>query len=184
MHIIEGWLTSAERIPSPNFNERPAHRSPSLLVIHNISLPPGQYGGGYVERFFQNSLDSTEHPFFEEIKALQVSSHFFIRRNGDIVQFVSTDERAWHAGVSEFQGEDNCNDFSLGIELEGTDTDPYEPAQYQSLTKLTKALMAAYPLITTERIAGHSDIAPDRKTDPGPAFSWAEYRSALIKNEL
>jgi len=175
MKFDKGWLDTARICESPNFNERPEVCQPDLLVIHNISLPPGEFGGDHVERFFQNQLDSQEHPFFEEIKDLKVSSHFFIRRTGEIVQFVSADERAWHAGVSEFCGVQNCNDFSIGVELEGTDHLPYEEAQYQSLAELTRSLMKQYPGINQERITGHSNIAPGRKTDPGPAFDWNYY---------
>lgn len=178
MKLVNGWLDSAQVIPSPNFNTRPSGVQPDLLVVHNISLPPGQFGGDQVQRFFTNQLDASEHPFFKEIEGVEVSSHFYIRRTGEIIQFVSTDERAWHAGVSEFDGQSNCNDFSIGIELEGTDDTPYEDAQYQTLALLTKTLQQYYP-ITNKRLTGHSDIAPGRKTDPGPAFNWTYYQSLL-----
>ena len=152
-----------------------------MVVIHNISLPPGQFGTGKVQAFFQNRLDTNEHPYFAEIAAMQVSAHFLIERDGAVTQFVSCLERAWHAGQSNFAGRENCNDFSLGIELEGTDELPISDAQYTSLLELTGVLRAAYPAITPERIRGHSDIAPGRKTDPGPAFDWARLHAALAK---
>lgn len=166
-------------MPSPNFNQRPADQIVDLLVIHNISLPPGQFGTGCVEAFFCNQLDHTAHPFFEEIQSLQVSAHLLIERTGQVVQFVSFDDRAWHAGQSCFQGREGCNDFSIGIELEGTDDTPYTDEQYQQLVAITCALQQAYPSITTTNIQGHADIAPERKTDPGPAFDWVRYRQAL-----
>lgn len=179
MEIKNGWLTKARSCPSPNYNERPNQDEPSLLVIHNISLPPGQFGGPEIEQFFQNQLDWHADPFFKDIEGMTVSAHFLVRRCGEIVQFVSTDKRAWHAGVSEFEGRSNCNDFSIGIELEGTDQLAYEAAQYRSLTELTLAIMAAYPEIALDRITGHANIAPDRKTDPGESFDWPLYRSSL-----
>ena len=183
MSFTNGWWEHARCVPSPNFNDRPSGRDPSLLVIHNISLPPGEFGGNQVERFFLNKLDKAEHPFFSEIEGVTVSAHFFIRRTGEVIQFVSVDQRAWHAGVSEFQGEENCNDFSLGVEMEGTDESPYETLQYQALVGLTKDLMVEYPDIISNRITGHSDIAPGRKTDPGPAFDWTRYLSSLNEPE-
>lgn len=179
MELCKGWLVPGTHVKSPNFNYRPDGVSVDLLVIHNISLPPGQFGGDHVERFFQNRLDKSEHPFFEEIEGLEVSSHFYIKRTGEIIQFVSTEERAWHAGVSVFDGQENCNDFSIGIELEGTDDLPYETAQYQSLVELTEVIRKAYPAITKERITGHCHIAPGRKTDPGAAFDWHHYLGQL-----
>ena len=173
-----GWCSSAHRCPSPNFNARPDGEI-SLLVIHNISLPPGQFGTGEVENLFLNRLDPQAHPYFAGIAHLQVSAHFLIARDGGLTQFVSCNERAWHAGVSCFAGREQCNDFSLGIELEGTDQLPYSDAQYATLRALTLALMRAYPQIGPERICGHSDIAPQRKTDPGPAFDWERYRRSL-----
>lgn len=177
-----GWCHGVRHCPSVNFNERPAGEI-SLLVIHNISLPPGQFGTGKVQEFFQNRLDVTEHPYFAGIADLRVSAHFLIERDGAVTQFVSCLDRAWHAGVSSFEGRDTCNDFSLGIELEGTDELPFTEAQYRSLNALTEQLQAVYSAITTQRICGHSDIAPGRKTDPGPAFDWARYRAALEKGE-
>ena len=175
----DGWLSGASRCPSPNYNLRPNSAEISLLVVHNISLPPAQFGGGWVERFFCNQLPPEQHPYFAEISVLQVSSHFFIDREGEVTQFVATDARAWHAGASLFEQRDNCNDFSLGIELEGTDIEAYSEAQYVSLVALSVCLMLRYPEITLERIVGHCDIAPGRKTDPGEAFDWQRYRTAL-----
>lgn len=149
------------------------------MVIHNISLPPGEFGGTGIERLFLNRLDPAEHPFFEAIASLRVSAHLLIRRDGQLVQFVPFHLRAWHAGESSFQGRERCNDFSIGIELEGTDHLPYESAQYQTLVQVTRDLQQRYPEITPERIVGHSDIAPSRKTDPGPAFDWERFRELL-----
>ncbi|MBH4189601.1 1,6-anhydro-N-acetylmuramyl-L-alanine amidase AmpD [Pseudomonas aeruginosa] len=174
---------SVRHCPSPNFNLRPQGDAVSLLVIHNISLPPGQFGTGKVQAFFQNRLDPNEHPYFEEIRHLTVSAHFLIERDGAITQFVSCHDRAWHAGVSCFDGREACNDFSLGIELEGTDTEPYTDAQYTALAGLTRLLRAAFPAITPERIQGHCDIAPERKTDPGEAFDWSRYRAGLTDSK-
>ena len=173
-----GWCEGVHRCPSPNFNERPDGEI-SLLVIHNISLPPGQFATGKVQAFFQNRLNVTEHPYFEGIKALRVSAHFLIERDGQITQFVSCLDRAWHAGISSFEGREACNDFSLGIELEGTDDQPFTDAQYQALIALTRQLQQHYPQITPQRICGHSDVAPGRKTDPGPCFDWARFRREL-----
>ncbi|KPA88355.1 MULTISPECIES: 1,6-anhydro-N-acetylmuramyl-L-alanine amidase AmpD [Pseudomonas] len=175
-----GWCQAVVHCPSPNFNERPEGEV-SLLVIHNISLPPGQFGTGKVQEFFQNRLDITEHPYFDGIAHLRVSAHFLIERDGKVTQFVSCLERAWHAGVSSFEGRETCNDFSLGIELEGTDDLPFTEAQYHSLIALTRQLMATYPAITPQRICGHSDIAPGRKTDPGEGFDWGRFRAALLE---
>ena len=175
-----GWCHGVRHCPSPNFNVRPQGEI-SLLVIHNISLPPGQFGTGCVQRFFQNGLGCDEHPFFATIADLQVSAHFLIERDGAITQFVSCLDRAWHAGVSCFEGRENCNDFSLGIELEGTDELPYSDAQYDALSALTRQLLAHYPGLDAQRICGHCDIAPQRKTDPGPAFDWVRYRQELLQ---
>jgi len=147
--------------------------------VHNISLPPGDFSGDSIEQFFCNQLDASAHPYFREIADLKVSSHLLIRRDGSTLQFVNLWDRAWHAGRSSFQGEDECNDFSIGIELEGTDDTPYTDEQYDCLTELTMRIMAAWPDITQERITGHSDIAPGRKTDPGPAFDWQRFRARL-----
>ncbi|KMM86841.1 AmpD protein [Pseudomonas taetrolens] len=173
-----GWCQGVCHCPSPNFNARP-NGEISLLIIHNISLPPGQFATGKVQAFFQNRLDATEHPYFEGIRELRVSAHFLIERDGGVTQFVSCLDRAWHAGISSFEGRETCNDFSLGIELEGTDELPFSDAQYDALSTLTRQLQAAYPGITLNRICGHSDVAPGRKTDPGPAFDWARFRGAL-----
>ena len=175
-----GWLNGAcILMPSPNFNQRPEGAVPSLLVIHNISLPPNEFGGGNIECFFTNQLDCNKHPYFETIRDLEVSAHCLISREGRLTQFVSFDDRAWHAGQSCFEGVENCNDFSIGIELEGSDHKAYTSKQYQSLAAITKLVMQRYPLITSDRIVGHSDIAPVRKTDPGPAFDWAKYRGLI-----
>lgn len=173
------WLAVADRVLSPNFNDRPSGAEVSLLVIHNISLPPGQYGGGYIEQFFQNCLPVAEHEYFESIKELQVSAHLLIERTGRVVQFVPLTKRAWHAGVSNFKGIENCNDFSIGIELEGTDEQAYTSKQYERLGVLTKDIQSKFSAITNDRIVGHSDIAPGRKTDPGPAFDWDRYLKLL-----
>lgn len=171
-----GWLKPADKVrpvPSPNFDMRPKNETVSLLVIHNISLPPYQYGGPYIEQLFTNCLNPNEHPFFEEIKHLRVSAHFLIRRNGEIVQFVSTENRAWHAGASRFNGRESCNDFSIGVELEGSDFEPFTPEQYENLAQLSKVLKARY---TLRAVRGHEHIAPVRKTDPGPYFDWKQYQ--------
>lgn len=177
--IHAGWLEGVVRCPSPNANERPVGTEVSLLVVHNISLPPGEFGGGYVEAFFQNRLEKNAHPYFATIADMQVSAHLFIDRTGKITQFVPFSARAWHAGQSCFDGVSNCNDYSVGIELEGTDDLPYTDAQYQALEKVTRQLMLTYPTLTPERIVGHEHIAPGRKTDPGPAFDWSRFRGAL-----
>lgn len=167
-----GWYRYARRVESPNFGARPSGAAVDLVVVHSISLPPGVYGGDEVERLFTNTLDWDAHPYFQSIAGMQVSAHFFIRRDGRIVQFVSTDERAWHAGVSRHAGRERCNDFSIGIELEGTDTLPYADEQYLALRKLMPALRARHPLAA---VRGHEHIAPGRKTDPGPAFNWTRF---------
>lgn len=174
-----GWLVPVRRCPSPNFNPRPDGTLVDLLVIHNISLPPEQFGGAYIEDFFCNKLEPGSHPYFASIAHLQVSAHCLIRRDGEVIQFVSFDDRAWHAGASGFAERTNCNDFSVGLELEGADQIPYTEQQYDVLGHLTGLLLKRYPLLTEERLVGHSDIAPDRKTDPGPAFDWNYYRSKL-----
>lgn len=173
-----GWCDGIRHCPSPNFNSRPAGEI-SLLVIHNISLPPAQFKTGKVQSFFQNQLDVNEHPYFAGIAELRVSAHFLIERDGEVTQFVSCLDRAWHAGVSWFQGREACNDFSIGIELEGTDEQPFAEAQYVALIELTRQLRRAFAAITPDRICGHSDIAPGRKTDPGPYFDWARFLAAV-----
>lgn len=171
-----GRVTGARWIPSPNCDERPAGTRINALVIHCISLPPGRYGGGHVERFFCNRLDHDEHPYFEQIRGMRVSAHFLITRAGELIQFVSTLQRAWHAGRSLLDGASDVNDFSIGVELEGVDDDGFAEAQYATLAPLTAALVAAYPEIHGGRIVGHCDVAPERKTDPGPGFDWQRYR--------
>lgn len=178
MRLENGWVSGARQVPSPHCDERPEHEAPSLLVVHNISLPPGCFGGEYIDRLFTGTLDPGDHPFFRQIYQLRVSAHCLIRRDGEIVQYVPFDKRAWHAGVSKFAGRERCNDFSIGVELEGTDTLPYIEVQYERLAELTALLMRHYP-ITPARITGHSDIAPDRKTDPGPSFVWRHYRQRV-----
>jgi AmpD protein len=177
--LKEGWLQQARRVPSPNCDPRPKSCDPELLVIHNISLPPGRYGGDCIERFFTNCLDWDEHPFFEEIRGVEVSAHLLVQRTGEMLQFVNFGERAWHAGQSCFEGRDNCNDFSIGIELEGSDEEPYTDAQYVALSGVTDLLMAHYSHMSGNKIVGHSDIAPGRKTDPGLAFDWQRYLGSL-----
>ena len=174
-----GLLIGAHQVPSPNVDDRPAGMNPEVLVIHAISLPPGVFGGPGVEQLFCNQLPVAEHPFYREIAGLTVSAHFFVRRDGELVQFAPVNRRAWHAGLSFCEGRARVNDFSIGIELEGDDDHPFESAQYDTLTALTRELMTAYPVITRYRIYGHSDIAPGRKTDPGPHFDWPRYRGAL-----
>ena len=175
----EGWLSGVAHCPSPNCNARPAGTVVSLLVIHNISLPPGEYGGGHVAELFTNQLDQDAHPYFATVAELQVSAHFLIERDGSLTQFVGTQQRAWHAGISSFEGVQNCNDFSVGIELEGCDDSPYRDAQYAVLAELTEQLLERYPALNRKRIVGHSDIAPGRKTDPGPSFDWSRYFKLL-----
>ncbi|MDD5389404.1 MAG: 1,6-anhydro-N-acetylmuramyl-L-alanine amidase AmpD [Gallionellaceae bacterium] len=165
----EGWLSAARRVVSPNFDARPDGEVVSLLVIHNISLPPGRFGGPGVEQLFTNRLNPDEHPYYAGIQGLRVSSHFFIRRDGELIQFVPCGARAWHAGASAWRGRERCNDFSIGVELEGTDETPFSDAQYAVLNRLQAVLRGAYPITG---LAGHCDIAPGRKTDPGPCFEW------------
>lgn len=174
-----GWLVPVRRCPSPNFNQRPADEVISLLVIHGISLPPGRFGGDYIERFFCNELPVDDHPYFATIRDLRVSAHCLVARDGRITQFVSFADRAWHAGASCFAGRDNCNDYSIGIELEGADDLAYTPEQYCSLAGLTRLLQHYFPAITRDRIVGHSTVAPGRKTDPGAAFDWDYYFDQL-----
>ncbi|MBR9729122.1 1,6-anhydro-N-acetylmuramyl-L-alanine amidase AmpD [Shewanella intestini] len=173
-----GWLSVATPCLSPHFNSRP-HNEVSLLVIHNISLPAGCFGLAHIDQLFQGCLDVNAHASFKDLEGLTVSAHFLIRRDGNITQYVSCDDRAWHAGVSQFEGRENCNDFAIGIELEGTDTLDYTDQQYTALTSLTKQVTLQYPLITLDRIVGHCDIAPGRKTDPGASFNWHRYKQSL-----
>lgn len=175
-----GWCAQARRLPSPNFDARPQAGDIGLLVIHNISLPPEQFGGAYIADLFTNRLDYAAHPYFEQLRPLRVSAHFLIRRDGSLLQFVSTLDRAWHAGASNFCGRERCNDFSIGVELEGSDFTPFEPVQYDALLALTLALQQRHAL---HDVAGHEHIAPGRKTDPGPFFDWQAYRSRLQQAE-
>ena len=177
MNIVKGWIEEAKILKSPNFDER--NNDINLIVIHSISLPPSKYGSNNVDKFFLNELNPLDHPYFKKIINLKVSSHFFIERTGVLKQFVSTEDRAWHAGESSFNGEDNCNDFSIGIELEGTENSEFEKAQYSQLIKLTQTLMKKYPTIKKERIVGHSLIAPGRKQDPGKFFDWEYFKSEI-----
>lgn len=171
-----GWYRYAHRLDSPNFGPRPPGSAVDLIVIHSISLPPGQYGGDEVQRLFTNTLDWNAHPYFKSIEGMQVSSHFYIRRNGELWQFVSCEERAWHAGVSSYRGRENCNDDSIGIELEGLEGNTFEAEQYETLGSLCAALGQRYPV---QHIAGHEHVAPGRKADPGPGFQWPELRRSL-----
>lgn len=164
-----GWWSGARRCPSPNVGERPPGEAVSLLVVHSISLPPGVYGGGEIEAFFMNRLDCDAHPYFDTLRGVQVSAHFVVRRGGEVVQFVSCDRRAWHAGRSAWQGRENCNDYSVGVELEGLEGTPFEAAQYDALALLAQALARRYPI---GAVAGHEHIAPGRKHDPGSGFDW------------
>ena len=182
--INEGWASGCDRQPSPHFNLRPAGHEIDLLVIHNISLPPGQFGSSDITDFFLGRLDISRDPFFEQIKDLRVSAHCLVRRDGEVIQYVSFADRAWHAGVSEFRGRQGCNDFSVGIEMEGTDNLAYTDEQYTALAALTMTLQHQYPKITSGTIVGHSDMAPGRKTDPGPAFDWVRYQTLLTRNNL
>lgn len=178
--VNSGWSPSARQVLSPHKEARPTHEV-SLLVIHNISLPAGHFGTDYVEQLFLGCLDTSADPSFACLKDLRVSAHFFIRRDGELIQFVNCNESAWHAGVSKFHDREKCNDFSIGIELEGTDEQEFTDSQYSVLIKLSQELMDNYPLINLDNIVGHSDIAPTRKTDPGPCFNWRRYKQALIK---
>jgi AmpD protein len=174
----DGWCRAALAVPSPNFDARPEGLAVDLLVIHNISLPAGHFGLTYIIDLFCNRLDADADPSFAELRGLRVSSHFLIARDGALTQFVSTGARAWHAGLSAHAGRERCNDFSIGVELEGSDDSPFEPAQYATLAQLSAALLAAHPL---RDVAGHQHIAPGRKTDPGPLFDWSRYRDALAQ---
>ena len=169
---LTGLCDGARQAASPNFNHRPDEQDISLVVVHGISLPAGNFGGPYIEDLFTNTLDLAADPSFSGLDGVKVSAHFFIRRDGELVQFVPVNRRAWHAGRSAFEGRADCNDYSIGIELEGADHVPYEDVQYQVLASLIKGIINAYPDVSRERIVGHSDIAPGRKTDPGPAFDW------------
>jgi AmpD protein len=174
-----GLLKGVRQVLSPHFDPRPAGAAPELIVVHGISLPPGDFGGPWIDALFTGTLPAAAHPYFETIKGARVSAHALVRRDGSVTQYVPFTQRAWHAGASEYCGRAGCNDFSIGIELEGTDELPYEAAQYAALAALVRTLLASYPSLARERIAGHSDIAPGRKTDPGPAFDWARLHGLL-----
>ena len=175
----DGLATAVPFVRSPNCDERPADLPIELLVIHAISLPPGEFGGSAIEQFFLNELDPAAHPYYSGIAALKVSAHFLVRRDGSLVQFVPCVLRAWHAGASTWRGRSRCNDFSIGVELEGSDDVAFENVQYDALANLTRALRAAYPIVD---VVGHSDIAPGRKTDPGPYFDWPRFRTSVVAN--
>ena len=181
MHIdvLSGLVTDARQNMSPNYDDRPSETDISLIVIHGISLPPAKFGGHYIDQLFCNQLDPNEHPYFKEIEGLKVSSHLLIRRDGEVVQYVPLNKRAWHAGVSCYENRDCCNDYSIGIELEGEDETPYTEQQYLELSKIIKTLIKNYPDLNEQTIVGHNDIAPGRKTDPGEAFDWSHLRSLL-----
>ena len=178
--VQAGKLIGATQIASPNFNTRPDGMDIQLVVIHNISLPPSQFGGGYIQQFFQNKLDWSIHPYFQTIEGMQVSAHLLILRTGEVIQFVNFNDRSWHAGRSSYLAQKECNDYSIGIELEGSDDLPFEIEQYQALVEVVTVLRQAYPKIQNH-IAGHSDIAPKRKTDPGLYFDWQLFRQLLSK---
>ncbi|MFT0695559.1 1,6-anhydro-N-acetylmuramyl-L-alanine amidase AmpD [Acinetobacter bereziniae] len=181
--VVNGQLIGARQVPSPNYNQRPENTEIQLIVIHNISLPPSQFGGGYIEQFFQNQLDWSIHPYFQTIQGMQVSTHLLILRTGEIIQFVNFNDRAWHAGRSSYLGKVECNDYSIGIELEGSDDLDFEEVQYQQLVDVVVALQLAYPK-TDHHLAGHSDIAPGRKTDPGTHFEWQRFREDLTQKKF
>jgi AmpD protein len=178
-----GWLGQARRVESPNCDDRPPGMPPDLIVVHGISLPPGEFGGPWIDALFTNRLAADAHPYFAQVAALRVSAHALVRRDAEVVQYVPFHRRAWHAGHSAWQGRERCNDFSVGIELEGTDASAYEPAQYAMLSRLVAALCRAYRSLSPDRIVGHSDVAPGRKSDPGIAFDWPLLR-ALVRYEI
>lgn len=179
---LNGLLDVARQCQSPNYDDRPDNTPMDLVVIHGISLPPGEYGGPWIDALFCNQLDPDAHPYFRAIHTHKVSSHLLIRRDGEIVQYVPFHKRAWHAGVSCYKDRDACNNFSLGIELEGCDETPYEEVQYEVLAKVVKVLITSYPELSPEHIVGHNDIAPGRKTDPGPRFDWHQLRTYMASN--
>jgi AmpD protein len=181
--VASGWLDGTRRLESPNCDERPPGIQPELIVVHGISLPPGEFGGPWIDALFTNSLPPEQHPYFAQVADLRVSAHALVRRDGEVVQYVPFGRRAWHAGQSRWMGRERCNDFSVGIELEGTDARAYEPAQYAALARLFAALCRAYPTLSPARVVGHSDVAPGRKSDPGIAFDWPLLR-ALVRFEL
>jgi N-acetyl-anhydromuramoyl-L-alanine amidase len=177
--VESGLMQGVRQIASPNRDLRPPGVEADLIVVHGISLPPGEYGGAWIDRLFTNTLPAEVHPYFAEVCSIRVSSHVVVGRDGAVTQYVKFTERAWHAGKSIYQGREACNDFSVGIELEGTDTTPYEAAQYEALARVVAALCATYPRLSPDRLAGHSDISPGRKTDPGPAFDWPRARRLI-----
>lgn len=179
MKINRHWLSDITRTPSPNFDERPDPTDISLLVVHCISLPPGEFGNHYIDRLFCNQLDPDDHPYFKDVYQLTVSAHLLIKRDGACVQYVPFDKRAWHAGKSIYEGRERCNDFSIGIELEGTESVDYTDRQYVQLAAVIRSLLEAYPTLSTQRITGHNDIAPGRKTDPGASFNWQKLLELL-----
>ena len=174
-----GLLDVARQVSSPNCDSRPEGIEPDLIVLHNISLPPNEFGGPHIDALFCNHLPADGHPYFAEIQGMKVSAHLLVRRDGEIVQYVPFHQRAWHAGQSSYRDREGCNDFSIGIELEGADTTPYTDTQYEQLTCIVEALLATYPTLSGDRIAGHCDISPARKTDPGPAFEWGRLRKII-----
>ncbi|RMH14616.1 MAG: 1,6-anhydro-N-acetylmuramyl-L-alanine amidase AmpD [Gammaproteobacteria bacterium] len=175
-----GLVIDCQFLPSPNCDDRPSDCTEELIVLHGISLPEGHFGTPYVEQLFTNQLETTAHPDFADLEDLRVSAHIFIRRTGEVIQFVPFHKRAWHAGVSSFRNRNCCNDFSIGIELEGCNTIPYESIQYQRLTHLVIGLLRTYPSLSPDKIVGHCDIAPDRKTDPGPVFDWERFHQSIL----
>ena len=181
MSIEQGWLSGARHVPSPNFDARPPDMEPELIIVHGISLPPGEFGGPWIDDLFLNRLDTGAHPYFAALVGMRVSSHVLIRRDGELVQYVPFHERAWHAGVSCHAGRETCNDFSIGIELEGSDDIPYTGVQYERLAALIHLLQQTYPSLPLDAVAGHADVSPGRKTDPGPAFDWPRL-AALLEN--
>jgi len=180
MRIINGWLEGVKQHCSPNYNARADNQDINLLVIHCISLPPSKFDNTYIEDFFLNELQIEDDIYFESIKGLEVSSHFLIKRTGEVIQFVSCNDRAWHAGISLYKGRENCNDFSIGIELQGTEDIKYSAEQYQSLVSLTQVIQNAYPSIQNEDIVGHEFISPGRKSDPGKSFNWDSYKKSIL----
>lgn len=174
-----GLVGGARQVPSPNCDDRPPGVEPDLVILHGISLPPGEFGGPWIDRLFTNALPPDAHPYFAEVSALRVSAHLLVRRDGEVVQYVPCHRRAWHAGASSWEGRERCNDYSIGIELEGTDAMPYESVQYATAARVIVGLCRAYPGLSADRIVGHSDVAPGRKTDPGIAFDWPRLRAAV-----
>jgi AmpD protein len=185
MHVdtATGRLRGVRHVLSPHQDARPPGQAPELIIVHGISLPPGEFGGPWIDRLFTGSLPPQAHPYFAQIAGLRVSAHLLIDRDGLVTQYVPFHQRAWHAGVSEYQGRAACNDFSIGIELEGADDVPYAPVQYAALAVVIRALLAAYPGLDRDRIVGHSDVAPGRKTDPGLSFDWARLRADVARGD-